>query len=160
MWSQSLKEWVILRDPSALQCVCTTQWTVCGQRGDRIEVLGIGQLRMSWLNSRVTLGRFLAESWIGVVKSAYHQLSHFEIGSDNPCQLNRSTQHSSNLLIRLCFSKRPDPLGCTQLNLNRAVFSLNQRSRTNLAVETPDWTFGRCCVDPLRPSGLSLAISH
>src|SRR6266481_6174780 len=65
-------------------------------------------------------------------------------------------QHSSNLLIRLCFSKRPDPLGCTQLNLDRAVFSLNQRSRTNLAVETPaDWTSGRCCVDPLRPPDLS-----
>jgi len=55
--------------------------------------------------------------------------------------------------------KRPDPLGCTQLNLNRAVFSLNQRSRTNLAIETTaDWTSGRCCVDPLRPPGLSLAI--
>jgi hypothetical protein len=27
------------------------------------------------------------------------------------CRLNRSMQHSSNLLIRLCFSKRPDPLG-------------------------------------------------
>jgi hypothetical protein len=68
------------------------------------------------------------------------------------CRLNRSMQRSSNLLIRWCFSKRPDPLGCTQLNLDRAVFSLNQRSRTNLAVETPaDWTSGRCCVDPLRP---------
>ena len=43
-------------------------------------------------------------------------------------------------------------MGCTQLDLNRAVFSLNQRSRTNLAVETPaDWTSSRCCVDPLRP---------
>src|ERR1700757_3338041 len=48
--------------------------------------------------------------------------------------------------------KSSDPLGCTQLNLNRAVFSLNQRSRTNLAIETTaDWTSGRCCVDPLRP---------
>jgi hypothetical protein len=55
-------------------------------------------------------------------------------------------------LIRLCFSKRPDPLGCTQLTLNRAVFSLNQRSRTNLAIETPaEWSSGQCCVDPLRP---------
>jgi hypothetical protein len=68
-------------------------------------------------------------------------------------------QHSSILLIRLCFSKRPDPLGCTQLNLNRAVFSLNQRSRTNLAIDTPaDWTSGRCCVDPLRPPLLSTPI--
>jgi hypothetical protein len=59
------------------------------------------------------------------------------------------------LLIRLCFSKRPDPVGCTQLNLNMAVFSLNQRSRRNLAVETSaDWTSGRCCVDPLRPARL------
>src|ERR1700745_698726 len=66
-------------------------------------------------------------------------------------------QHSSILLIRLCFSKRPDPLGCTQLNLNRAVFSLNQRSRTNLAIETTaDWTSGRCCVEPLRPPQLLL----
>jgi hypothetical protein len=65
-------------------------------------------------------------------------------------------QHSSILLIRLRFSRRPDPLGCTQLNLNGAVFSLNQLFRTNLAVETPaDWTSGRCCVDPLRPPRLS-----
>jgi hypothetical protein len=68
------------------------------------------------------------------------------------CQLNRSMQHSSILLIRLSFSKRPDPLGSTQLNLNRAVFSLNHGSRTNSVIETPaDWTSGRCCVDPLRP---------
>jgi hypothetical protein len=45
--------------------------------------------------------------------------------SDNPCWLNRSMQHFSNLLIRERFSKRPDPLGCTQLNPNRTVFSLN-----------------------------------
>ena len=64
-----------------------------------------------------------------------------ELINANRCRLNRSMQHSSNLLIRLCFSKRPDPLGCTQLNLDRTVFSLNQRSRTNLAVETPaGWT--------------------
>src|ERR1700757_790042 len=88
----------------------------------------------------------------GLGKSSSHQLSQTEIASDNPCRLNRSMQHSSNLLVRLCFSKRPDPLGCTQLDLNRAVFSLNQRSRTNLAIETPaDWTPSRCCVDPLRP---------
>jgi hypothetical protein len=42
-------------------------WT----KGDRIEVLGIGQSRMSRLHSEVTLGQFLAESWIGVEKSAY-----------------------------------------------------------------------------------------
>jgi len=88
-----------------------------------------------------------------------HQQSQNEIASDNPCRLNRSMQHSSILLIRLCFSKRPDLLGCTQLNLNRAVFSLNQRSRTNLAIETTaDWTSGRCCVDPLRPPLLSTSI--
>ena len=87
-----------------------------------------------------------------VEKSSSHHVSQDEIGSDNPCELNRSMQHSSNLLIRLSFSKRPDPLGCTQLNLDRAVFSSHQRSRMNLAVETPaDWTSGRCCVDPLRP---------
>ena len=46
-------------------------------------------------------------------------------------------------------------VGCTQLNLNRAVFSLNQRSRTNLGIETPaDRTSGECCVDPLRPPAL------
>ena len=33
----------------------------------------------------VTLGRFLAESWIGVGKSSYHQQSQTEIASDNPC---------------------------------------------------------------------------
>ena len=55
-------------------------WT----KGDRIEVLGIGQSRMSCLRSEVTLGQFLAESWIGVVKSASHYLSQSEIGSDNP----------------------------------------------------------------------------
>ena len=100
----------------------------------------------------VILGRLPNEKWIDVEKSASHQLSRNEIGSDNPCELNRSMQHSSNLLIRLSFSKRPDPLGCTQLNLDRAVFSSHQRSRMNLAVETPaDWTSGRCCVDPLRP---------
>jgi hypothetical protein len=76
--------------------------------------------------------------------------------SGNGCRLNRSMQHYSILLIRLRFSRRPDPLGRTQLNLNRAVFSLNQRSPTNLAVETSaDWTSGRCCVDPLRPPRLS-----
>ena len=78
-----------------------------------------------------------------------------ELINANRCRLNRSMQHSSNLLIRLCFSKRPDPLDCTRLNLDRVVFSLNQRSRTNLAVETSDWTFDRCCVDPLRPPVLS-----
>src|ERR1700746_260787 len=94
-----------------------------------------------------------------VDKSASHHLSSTEIASDNPCRLNRSMQHSSNLLIRLCFSKRPDLSGCSQLNLDRAVFSLNQRSRTNLAVETPaDWTSGRCCVDPLRPPLFSTSI--
>jgi hypothetical protein len=61
-------------------------WT----KGDRIEVLGIGQLRMSCLNSELTLGRFLAESWIGVVKSASHQLSQSEIASDNPCSRHLS----------------------------------------------------------------------
>jgi hypothetical protein len=82
--------------------------------------------------------------------------ARFQITVENRCRLNRSMQRSSNLLIRLSFSKRPDPLGCTQLNLDRAVFSSNQRSRTNSAVETPaDWTSGRCCVDPLRPAGLS-----
>ena len=50
------------------------------------------------------------------------ETSFFRIAVENRCQLNRSMQHSSILLIRLCFSKRPDPLGCTQLNLNRAVF--------------------------------------
>ena len=39
------------------------------------------------------------------------------------------------------------------------MFSLNQRSRTNLAVEThADWTSGRCCVDPLRPPRLPVLI--
>jgi hypothetical protein len=76
--------------------------------------------------------------------------------SGNACRLNRSMQHSSNRLIRWCFSKTSDPLGCTQLNLNRAVFSLNQRSRTNLANQIPaDRTSGECCVDPLRPPDLS-----
>src|ERR1700746_2316436 len=42
--------------------------------------------------------------------------------SDYACRLNRSMQHSSTLLIRLCFSKRPDPLDCTQLNLDRRCF--------------------------------------
>src|SRR3984957_2033315 len=85
------------------------------------------------------------------------------ITPDKSCGSKGSAQHSSILLIRLCFSKRPDPLGCTQLNLNRAVFSLNQRSRTNLAVETPaDRTSGECCVDPLRPPVLSecMACAH
>ncbi len=37
-------------------------------------------------------------------------------------------------------------------NLNKAVFSLNKRWRTNLAMEIPaDRTSGECCVDPLRP---------
>ena len=92
----------------------------------------------------------------GVLECATHELS-----VANRCELNRSMQHSSNLLIRLSFSKRPDPLGCTQSNLDRAVFSSHQRSRMNLAVETPaDWTSGPCCVDPLRPPSLSLPISH
>src|SRR5580704_16235038 len=78
------------------------------------------------------------------------------ITPDKSCGFKGSAQHSSILLIRLCFSKRPDPLGFTQSNLNRGVFSLNQRSRTNLAIETPaDRTSGECCVDPLRPPGLS-----
>jgi len=84
-------------------------------------------------------------------------MSHQLVNStpDKRRRLNRSMQHSSILLIRLRFSRRPDPLGCTQLSLNRAVFSLNQLSRTNLAVETSaDWTSGRCCVDPLRPPPL------
>ena len=103
--------------------------------------------------SEIELGRLVR---IDVEKSASHQQSQAEIASDNPCWLNRSMQHSSNLLISL-FEKHNG--GCTQLNLDRAVFSLNQRSRRNLAVETPaDWTSGRCCVDPLRPPGLSLAI--
>jgi hypothetical protein len=46
-------------------------------------------------------------------------------------------------------------LRCAQLNLNRVVFSLNQRLRTNLAIEIrADRTSGGCCVDPLRPPGL------
>src|SRR6516164_498537 len=74
---------------------------------------------------------------------------------DKSCRLNRSMQHSSNLLIRLCLSKKAEPLACTRLNLNRAVFSLNQHSRTNLAIETPaDWKSGQCYVDPLRPPAL------
>ena len=64
-------------------------------------------------------------------------------------------QHSSNLLIRLCFSKRPDPLGCTQLNLDRAVFSLNQRSRTNLAVETCRLDFGPMLRRPIETTRLT-----
>jgi hypothetical protein len=36
-------------------------------------------------NSELTLGRFLAKSWIDVEKSSSHQLSQSEIGSDNPC---------------------------------------------------------------------------
>jgi hypothetical protein len=73
---------------------------------------------------------------------------------DKPCRFKRSMQHSSILLIQLCFSKRPDPLGSIQLNLDRAVFSLNQCSRTNLAVQTSaDWISGRSCVDPLKPPG-------
>src|SRR5579862_5750209 len=85
----------------------------------------------------------------------------FQIDVENKCRLNRSMQHSSILLIRLCFSKRPDPLCCTQLNLNGAVFSLNQRSRTNLAIETTaDWTSGRCCVDPLRPPALLFVVNE
>jgi len=35
--------------------------------------------------SEVTRGRFLAEMWIDVAKSASHQLSHCEIDRDNPC---------------------------------------------------------------------------
>ena len=75
--------------------------------------------------------------------------------TDKPCQLNRSMQHPSNLVIRWGFSKGPDLLGCTRLDLNRAVFFLNQRSRMNLAIEIPaDRTSGECCVDPLRPPGI------
>jgi len=36
-------------------------------------------------NPEVTLDRPLAESWIGVGKSAYHHLSQSEITSDNAC---------------------------------------------------------------------------
>ena len=35
----------------------------------------------------------IAENWIDVAKSSSHHLSHTEIGSDNPCRLNRSMQH-------------------------------------------------------------------
>src|SRR4029077_18723480 len=103
--------------------------------------------------------RMLRFSCPGRNESATDRSWKTEIAGDNPCRLNRSMQHSSNLLIRLCFSKRPDPLGCTQLNLNRVVFSLNERSRRNLAVETSaDWTSGRCCVDPLRPPTIYLSL--
>src|SRR5580704_5200255 len=84
------------------------------------------------------------------------EYTHGDPNPEKRCRLNRSMQHSSNRLIRWCFSKTLGPLGCTQLNLNRAVFSLNQRSRTNLANQIPaDRTSGECCVDPLRPPGLS-----
>jgi hypothetical protein len=36
------------------------------------------------------LSRFLAESWIGVGKSASHHLSQIEIASDNPCSQHLS----------------------------------------------------------------------
>jgi hypothetical protein len=45
-------------------------------------------------DSEVTLGRFLAESWIGVAKSASHQLSQSEIASDNPCSRRLSKSPS------------------------------------------------------------------
>jgi hypothetical protein len=100
---------------------------------------------------RVIRGKRISQHLSGPNRSA----ASAKAVSDYTCRLNRSMQHCSNLLIRLCFSRRPDPLGCSQLNLDRAVFSLNQRSRTNLAVETPaDWTSGRCCVDPLRSPDL------
>ena len=57
--------------------------------------------------------------------------------SDNPCQLNRSMQHPFQSIDPMMLSRRPGPLGRTQSNLNRAVSSLNHRSRMNLAIETP-----------------------
>jgi hypothetical protein len=72
-----------------------------------------------------SIGRTLAH--IDVAANSSVRI-HKDFFNTHRCQLNRSMQQSSNLLVRLCFSKRPNPLGCTQLNLNRAVFSLNQRS--------------------------------
>jgi hypothetical protein len=49
------------------------------------------------------LSRFLAESWIGVGKSAYHQQSQDEIGSDNPCYRHLSEiQMSRNPRVIPC----------------------------------------------------------
>jgi hypothetical protein len=60
-------------------------------------------------NSEVIVSRFLAESWIGVEKSAYHQLSHTEIGSDNPCsqQLSGDNEEIGDP-TRLAGSNRPE----------------------------------------------------
>src|SRR6266478_3584231 len=62
----------------------------------------------------------------------------------------------SNQLIRQYFSRAPISKAVLNQNLNRAVFSFNQRSRMNLAFETPaDTSSAECCVDPLRPPRFS-----
>src|SRR5258706_14070937 len=61
----------------------------------------------------------------------------------------------SNQLIRQYFSRAPISKAVLNQNLNRAVFSFNQRSRMNLAFETPaDTSSAECCVDPLRQPDL------
>src|SRR5579863_6289910 len=96
---------------------------------------------------------------IDVGKSASHYLSQDEIGSDNPCPAQPVDATLFYSVDPIVFFKETRSFGLYSLNLNRAVFSLNQRSRTNLAIETPaDWTSGRCCVDPLRPPLLSISI--
>src|SRR3989442_13356516 len=75
--------------------------------------------------------------------------------SDWSCELNRSTQHYSNQLIRQYFPLENRSVRLYSIRPSQGSVPSNQRSRTTLAVETPARRLSRwCCVDPLRPPRL------
>jgi len=109
----------------------------------------------------------IAESWLGVAKSSYHQLSQNEIGSDT-CSRHLSesqcpvTAASSTGRCNTIYSIDPtalphgEPLRPAVLNqtLARMVLRLNQRARTTLSYSGPASGFRPVLGRPIETTAL------